>query len=273
MTLTDVSLCAGVFAASYSLSLCYITVFYHRGFAHGALRMPPAVRRFVAATGNWVTGIDVKAWTCMHRIHHAQSDKPGDPHSPVNVGVFGVAFTQLRSYERILVQLLRREPETAAVVADLEFDVHWVNRGKLGFLRIWWLPYLVHAAIGFALWRESGVPLLGLAFFVGIVSHPLQGWVVNALGHSVGSRNFALPDNSRNNHPAAWLIWGEGLQNNHHAFPASARFAYRRWELDFGYLVCLLLDTVGLVTIRREKLMPRPMPQAVRASDGKTQSR
>jgi stearoyl-CoA desaturase (delta-9 desaturase) len=259
VTLADYLYCAAVFVASYSLSLGYITVFYHRGFAHGALVMPSAVRRFVAWTGSWVTGIDVKAWICMHRIHHAESDRLGDPHSPVHVGILGVALAQLRAYERILVQLLRREPEIAAVVADLEFDVHWVNRTKLGFLRIWYLPYLLHVAIGIALWRESGLWLLGVAFFTGIVSHPLQGWIVNAFGHAVGSRNFATPDNSRNNHVAAWFVWGEGLQNNHHAFPGSARFAYRWWDFDLGYAVCLVLEAAGLVRIRREKLIPRPV--------------
>jgi stearoyl-CoA desaturase (delta-9 desaturase) len=250
VTLADGLLCAAVFAAGYSLSLTYITVFYHRGFAHNALVIRPGVRRFVARTGNWVTGLDVKAWTCMHRLHHRESDGADDPHSPVNVGIMRVLTAQLQSYKRILVQLLRDEPDVSRVVADLEFDVHWLNRR-----RVWYLPYLLHAAIGVALWRASGVWVLGAAYFTGIMSHPIQGWIVNALGHAVGHRNFDTPDNSRNNPVAAWLIWGEGLQNNHHAFPASARFAYRRHDADFGYVMCRLLQAAGVVSIRRETLI------------------
>jgi len=51
--------------------------------------------------------------------------------------------------------------------------------------------------------------------------------MVKALGHAVGGRNFDSPDNSRNNHLAAWLILGEGYQNNHHSYPASAKFSYK----------------------------------------------
>jgi len=48
----------------------YITVFYHRGLAHEAVILSPLMQRFVAWTGSWVTGIDAKAWVCLHRLHH-----------------------------------------------------------------------------------------------------------------------------------------------------------------------------------------------------------
>ena len=63
--------------------------------------------------------------------------------------------------------------------------------------------------------------------------------------------------NSRNNLLAAWLILGEGFQNNHHRYPASARFSYRRHEVDLGYGACVLLEKLGLLEIRREHLIPR----------------
>ena len=79
-----------LFAASYCLNIVYMSVFYHRGFTHGAFTMGPRLRRFVAVTGSWVTGLDPKAWACMHRLHHLHSDNAGDPHSPHQVGVLGV---------------------------------------------------------------------------------------------------------------------------------------------------------------------------------------
>lgn len=253
MTRDDYLLCAAVLLSGYALNLLYITVFYHRGFTHGALELRPWLRRLVQYTGNWVTGLDLKAWVCMHRIHHAHADTPDDPHSPANVGIIGVAREQLRSYERMLIGLSRRDPKLTEVVADLDFDVNWLNRRGL-----WYLPYLVHAAIGVALWLASGLWLLGAVYFVGIMSHPVQGWIVNSFGHAVGSRNFDTPDNSRNNHVGAWLIWGEGLQNNHHAFPGSAKFSYHWWEADFGYVVVRSLEWLGAVRIRRSGLIPSP---------------
>jgi stearoyl-CoA desaturase (delta-9 desaturase) len=97
---------------------------------------------------------------------------------------------------------------------------------------------------------------LGACYFFGIMSHPIEGWIVNSLGHAVGGRNFETPDNSRNNHLAAWLILGEGYQNNHHRYPASAKFSYQPWELDLGFGVSLLLEQLGLLEIRRELLIP-----------------
>ena len=95
--------------------------------------------------------------------------------------------------------------------------------------------------------------------FLGIMSHPVQGWIVNSFGHAVGSRNFDTPDNSRNDHVGAWLIWGEGLQNNHHAYPGSAKFSYHWWEADFGWLVARTLERVGAVRVNRAGLIPRPV--------------
>mgnify|MGYP007004945240 CR=1 FL=1 len=74
----------------------------------------------------------------------------------------------------------------------------------------------------------------------------------------MGGRNFDTDDNSRNNLLAAFLIAGEGLQNNHHQFPRSAKFSYRAWEPDFGFAACLLFETMGALTIDYGHLIPSP---------------
>lgn len=236
--------CLALFGATYLANVVTITVLYHRGLAHGAVTLHPRLRRFVVRYGIWITGLDPKAWVCMHRRHHAFSDTPEDPHSPVHFGIFGVLYGQLESYERTLIGLAKRDPAYCEHVEDLEFPTHILNRR-----RIWYVPYLVHLALGVALGLGTGIWLLGLAYFVGMMSHPVEGWIVNAFGHAVGGRNFETTDNSRNNHVAAWLILGEGFQNNHHAHPRSARFSYRRSEIDLGYVVCRAMERVGLLQI------------------------
>ena len=246
------TVCVAVFALAYLLNILTITVGYHRGLAHGALRLHPALRRLVVLGGNWLTGLDPKAWVVMHRLHHAHSDTPLDPHSPVNVGLLGIALEQLRSYERVIVGLLKNDPAYTRHAEDLDFPLNALNRtGR------WYLPYLMHAAVGLALGLSVGW-MLGAAYFLGMKSHPVQGGLVNSLGHAVGGRNFETEDNSRNNHLAAWLILGEGFQNNHHRYPGSASFSYRRHEIDMGYGACVLLEKLGLATIQREYLIPRP---------------
>jgi fatty-acid desaturase len=189
--------------------------------------------------------------SCPKSSGDAHSDSPEDPHSPVHYGVFGVLVGQLKSYERTLVNLARHRTEYTFEVTDLEFPTSWLNRKGL-----WSLPYLAHLGIALAIAAPAGMWALGACYFLGMMSHPIEGWIVNSLGHAVGGRNFATPDHSRNNHLAAWLILGEGYQNNHHRYPASAKFSYRPWELDLGYGICLLLEKLGVLEIERGLLIP-----------------
>ena len=69
---------------------------------------------------------------------------------------------------------------------------------------------------------------------------------INSITHLFGSRPFETRERSRNN---AWLViptLGEGLHNNHHAFPESAMFGLRWWHLDIGGWVILLFERLGL---------------------------
>jgi stearoyl-CoA desaturase (delta-9 desaturase) len=245
--------CAGVFLAAYLANAIMITIFYHRGLAHRAVQLHPWARSLAIHGGIWFTGLDPKGWACMHRRHHAYSDTERDPHSPVHLGLWGVLLGQLKSYERTLVGLSRGEPEYTRHVEDLDFPVSWVNRNRL-----WLLPYAVHLVVALAIALPTGMWALAGAYYFGIMSHPVEGWLVNTLGHAFGGRNFETSDNSRNNHLAAWLIFGEGFQNNHHRYATSAKFSYQWWEVDFGYGFCLLLEKIGALQIRRETLIPTP---------------
>ncbi len=252
-------LCAVVFVIAYFLNTLMISVGYHRGLAHGAVQLHPFLRRFVISMGNWLTGLDPKGWSVMHRMHHVHSDTPDDPHSPLNVGLLGIGLEQLRSYERVLRGLGREDAKYTDHAAGMDFELSWLNRNGL-----WYVPYVLHAAIGVVLGLTIGW-LLGAAYFVGMASHPVQGGLVNALGHAVGGRNFDTDDNSRNNWLVALFIVGEGLQNNHHQYPRSAKFSYRGWEPDFGFLACRVLEMFGLATIDYAHLIPDP-PRRLRSA-------
>lgn len=242
MNVYDLS--AVLFLVAYFINLFYITVLYHRGLTHGAVELRPALRRWTVATGNWVTGIDPKSWACMHRLHHLHSDTELDPHSPVRFGTLGVASGQLHSYRKTLVGLIKKNKQYADLVRDLEFPVHWLNR-----TRYWYLPYLLHFSIAVAISFLAHHWLPGLAYLGGILSHPVQGWLVNALAHRYGYRNHEIQDHSRNNPWVAWVCMGEGYQNNHHADPSSAKFSERWHEFDLGYGMCLISEKIKLLRI------------------------
>jgi len=240
-----------VFLVGYLINAFYITVLYHRGLTHRAIIMSPGTEKFLAVTGNWLTGIDPKAWACMHRLHHVHSDTEHDPHSPVHYGIFGVMMGQLRSYERILGKLKRGDKELSEVVADIKFDVNILNRKK-----IWFLPYLLHIGISGFLAYTFGSAWVGAAYFLGIMSHPIQGWMVNSLAHHSGYRNFDSADNSKNNVFVSYLVFGEGFQNNHHSRPFAANFAVKSHEVDMGYWLCIAAEKLGMVRIPRGSEVP-----------------
>ncbi|MFW7378741.1 MAG: fatty acid desaturase [Oligoflexus sp.] len=243
-------LCAVVFLLAYLLNITYITIFYHRGLTHSALTLPPRVKSFVVKTGGWVTGLDPKGWCCMHRLHHRYSDTEMDPHSPVHKGFFRIALAQLHSYKRVLKGLIRREKAYMNIVQDFDFDVSWTNRQGL-----WYLPYVLHLSIALVILLLSGGSawLLAAAYFLGIMSHPVQGWMVNSMGHALGYRNYATSDNSRNNTMVAWLVAGEGFQNNHHRYPQAVKFSMKWFEVDWGYSLALVMRQFGIVDFEEQK--------------------
>ena len=89
---------AAVFVTTWTFSRVYTSVFYHRSLAHKVISLRPGLKRWVLATGNWMTRIDPVGWVAVHRLHHANADQAADPHSPANVGVMGMAMAQLNSY-------------------------------------------------------------------------------------------------------------------------------------------------------------------------------
>ena len=236
--------CFCVFWAAYLLNIFYISVIYHRGLTHGAIELHPQLVKFAAVTGSWVTGLDPKGWSCMHRMHHQYSDTPKDPHSPVFQGLFPLFLGQLRSYNRTLVGLIKREESFTSVVSDFSFDVSWLNKRKM-----WILPYLLHVGVGIFVGATFGGFWIGYAYWLGMMSHPIQGWMVNALAHKYGYRNFNTDDNSKNNRFVALFVFGEGYQNNHHQYPRRANFAIKSFEYDLGYILCRIGHWCGILKV------------------------
>src|SRR5829696_7999547 len=93
-----IALLAG-FAVSFVGNAC-TTVYLHRSLAHRALVMRrPAVEAFRFL--QWITtGIRPRQWVAVHRKHHAFTDVPGDPHSPVLLGWTNVQMKNVALYRR-----------------------------------------------------------------------------------------------------------------------------------------------------------------------------
>jgi len=227
------------------VTLLGITLYYHRDQAHRAIDLHPALRHFFRFWLWMTTGANTKEWVAVHRKHHACCEKKGDPHSPK---IFGLQTVLLRGAE-----LYRAEAADKATVKKYSKGTpdDWLQRNI----------YERYPNGGIALLAVADIVVFGvpgiILLSIQLVTMPvLAAGVINGLGHAKGYRNFETDDASTNLWPIAFLVAGEELHNNHHAFPSSAKFSLRPGEIDLGWLHIKLLAAIGLVKIRRVAPVP-----------------
>jgi stearoyl-CoA desaturase (delta-9 desaturase) len=218
------------------ISIIVTTVYLHRTLAHRALavRGPSAM---VSRVVLWLTtGMRPREWVAVHRRHHATSDTPDDPHSPRVLGFWRVQLANVGLYRRVARDKLTVRRYARDLPSD-QLDRWFFDHGVAGL------------AIGIGIlcvtlgW-QTGL----LAAAVHAVTYVMLSGAINAIGHTRGRRPH---DNLAGN--AQWLALitaGEGLHNNHHAAPTSARFALARAEIDPGWWVIRALVLCNQATLR-----------------------
>lgn len=211
------------------------TIYLHRALAHRAVTLSPGVARLCRIVTWTSTGIRPRQWVAVHRKHHAHTDTEGDPHSPVLLGYAKVQFGNALLYRRAITR------ETVARYArDLPADR-------------WDRALFDHALLGLAI-GVGGLcvlfgPWLGLAAgALHAASYLLLLAAVNAIGHTWGRR--PSPNRATNLQWLAWLTAGEGLHNNHHAAPTSARLSLAAGQFDPGWWVIAALRRLGWAQVR-----------------------
>ncbi|MEZ5256004.1 MAG: fatty acid desaturase [Ilumatobacteraceae bacterium] len=220
------------------------TVFLHRALAHKALTMKPPIR-FVFRVIVWMsTGIRPRQWAAVHRKHHAFTDVEGDPHSPV---LLGWKTVQMKN-----VALYRAEAANARTLERYAKDIPQDAWDRALFDRA-----LVGLGLGVVLLCVSFGWKVGLVASFAHVNMYLAGSAaVNAIGHHFGKRPYD-DCTATNLQWLAFLTAGEGLHNNHHAAPTSARLSHRRGELDPGWWVISALKSLGLAKVRLNEVVYR----------------
>jgi stearoyl-CoA desaturase (delta-9 desaturase) len=214
------------------------TVYLHRTLSHRAITMRPwlvAVFRPIL----WITtGIRPREWVAVHRKHHAYTDVDGDPHSPKLLGWPAVQFGNIGLYRTVA-----NDPQQVRRYArDLPQD-RW---DRVLFDRAW-----LGLAIGITFLVVVFGPLVGLlaaaihaGMYLGLNA------AVNAITHTFGKQPY---DNTATNlQSLALLTLGEGLHNNHHAAPTSAKFSLKKGEIDLAWPLIATWSRLGWVTIRHE---------------------
>jgi stearoyl-CoA desaturase (Delta-9 desaturase) len=209
------------------------TIFLHRSATHRSLVLHPAVA-WVFRLALWLTtGITTKQWVAVHRKHHAFTDQEGDPHSPALKGFWSVQLGNVFHY----IKEARNPDVIERYARDIQDD--------------WWdRRFFNYGTAGVVLGTALLCAVLGLGWGLLAASVHLVTYVfvlsssINGLCHHVGYKNF---DNTATNiRLLALMTGGEGLHNNHHGFPRSPKFSFRRSEFDPAWPVIRLLVALNL---------------------------
>ena len=225
------------------VTIAAVTIYLHRHSAHRALDLHPAVAHFFRLWLWLTTGMSTKAWTAIHRKHHAKCETEDDPHSP-----------QVLTLKKVLLEGSELYRQEAANRETLEKYGHgtpddWVekhiygrDKAGVGFMLV--ANILLFGPIGLTIWA---VQMLWIPV--------TAAGVINGVGHYFGYRNFQAEDASTNIVPWGILIGGEELHNNHHAYASSARLSSKWYEFDIGWLYIRVLSMLGLAQVK--KLAPQ----------------
>jgi len=208
-------------------------------------------------------------WAAHHRLHHRESDREKDVHSPVQRGFLWSHIGWITSSANI--------PTDYSAVPDLAKypELVLVNRFD------WVPPFLLALALLFTgnilqvvapQLQTSGLQLLIWGFFVSTVVLFHGTCCINSVGHIFGSQRFDTGDASRNNLALALITLGEGWHNNHHRFQGATRQGIFWWEIDVTYYVLRAMESVGLVSSlhkhpREAKEAPRKIPLEAEPSE------
>jgi len=210
-----------------------ISMGYHRLHTHRSYKVPTALEYFFAICGTLTLEGGPIFWVATHRVHHQNSDQPGDPHSPRDGAWWAHAgWILLGETKHNNTRLMSKY---APDLAKDRFYV-WLNNFH-------WVPI---AVLGVVLLAIGGLPMMLWGLCVRVVFGLHATWLVNSATHMWGSRRFSTRDDSRNNWWVALITFGEGWHNNHHAHPTSARHGLAWYEFDPTWITLKVLRLVGV---------------------------
>ena len=226
---------------------------YHRLLTHRGYNTPIWLEYFLTTCGTLALEGGPVAWVATHRIHHQNTDKEGDPHSPQDGGLWahmGWIITG-KAMHRNTAELLPYVPD----LRKSNFHM-WISKWH-------WVPLTILAAIILPL---GGWSCMFWCIFLRTVIGHHATWLVNSATHMWGSRRFLTADTSTNNFWVATLTFGEGWHNNHHAVPQAARHGLAWYEIDVNWYGIAALRFLGLAWDLKFHKLPAssaPTSQAV----------
>lgn len=217
----------------YALTMLGITVGYHRLLTHRSFKAPKWLEYLLTLLGAMSCQGGPISWVTVHRVHHAHSDREGDPHG-AHEGfwwshVQWLASLSPHQFDDTIQK--RVAPDLLADPVHRFLDRNW---------------FMLVVILGSILLHVGGWSWVLWGIFLRILMTQHAIWLVNSGAHKWGYQTWRTGDLSTNCWWVALLTFGEGWHNNHHAFPASARHGLKWYEIDVSYLVIRGLERLGL---------------------------
>jgi fatty-acid desaturase len=238
---------------------------YHRLLTHRGYTTYQPIEYFLTLCATLALEGGPFFWVATHRVHHQNTDKEGDPHSPHDGGLWShmgwiMTGRALHNNSNALLPY----------IPDLRKDKFHT------FISKWhWVPI---TALGVVILAIGGWKYVLWGIFLRTVVGLHATWLVNSATHMWGSQRFLTGDDSTNSFWVAMLTFGEGWHNNHHAHPQSARHGLAWYEFDLNWYGISVLKALGLAwdvklpkfkTLQQqpvhETVMPQPAPVVIPA--------
>lgn len=245
---------AAAFVYSMIIMGTHGTIWHHRYCTHGAYTFSNKFWRILTQNLT-INVIPEEIYVVSHHVHHALSDKPGDPYN-AQAGFFYCFLADVNhqpiakdlseaDFKRIQ-KLMQHTGVPSNTYQQYQKWGSYVNpKSAISSWLINWAFW--YAAFYFIGGHALACTLFGAAGFWGVGVRTF-----NYEGHGKGEDkkrvgiDFNQNDNSINQ---VWpgIVAGE-WHNNHHLYPKSARSGFKPYQIDFAWYYIKFLHLIGGVS-------------------------
>ncbi len=231
----------------YFLRMFFVTGFYHRYFSHRTFKTSRWFQFVMAFLAETSMQKGVLWWGAHHRVHHRNSDKPGDPHS---MKLYGFWYSHIGW----ILGPDFKETDYKGISDFTQYkELVWLNKYYVVppitlMVVLMMLGGIVNGGSITAMFSvPGGLSTLLIGFFLSTIVLYHGTFSINSIMHKLGRQRYETGDESRNSALLAFITLGEGWHNNHHYYESSTRQGFFWWEFDITYYLLKVLSWFGLI--------------------------
>lgn len=234
------------------------TIWYHRYCTHNAYHFTNKFWRFV--TSHLVIKlIPEEIYVVSHHVHHAMSDKPGDPYNAE--GGFLYCFLADVNHQPIAKNLSQANYKRVTTMlshtgSSINTYRNYLKWGSVCVPLKTIAGVLLNWAFWFSFFFLIGGLYLAISVFAGAFVWGLGVRTFNYEGHAKGNQRHVDGNDFNRNDKSINQLWpgivaGE-WHNNHHLYPRSARSGFLPYQLDLAWCYIKALKFIGGIKSYRD---------------------